>query len=176
MKKQENMFLQRIMIVLVLLFTGSKALQAQAPADIARLGGEWQIVKVEMKLYAQGDDRLLEEKDYTAAEINSINAIIPANIKFSGQDYQVQHRNGAEAGRYVISKDRLEFRRGVPQAAPAPGQPPLPAPEDPGIMYRYNLPQTTSLVLYLSPAYYRDNTRNIAVKAVYTSYYSKKKP
>jgi hypothetical protein len=176
MKKQENMFLQKIMIMLVMLFAGSKALQAQVPADVARLAGEWQMVKVEMKLYTQGDDRLLEEKSYTATEINNVNAVIPANIKFSGQEYQLQHRNGMDAGKYMVSNDRLEFKK-VPMQAPVlPGEQQLPVPEEPGVVYRYDLPQTTSLVLYMSPAFYRDNTRNLAVKAVYTSYYSKKKP
>lgn len=156
------MFLKNMMILFVAMLCGANVLHAQ---DVS---GQWKIVKATVQLYAQADGKLLEEKTYTTEkEMSEINGPVPVSISFNGQQYILTLLAGNERGTYRMNgSDQLQFQKDL-----------LPEPSNtepllPGVSYGYRL-KTSGLELDLPASFYKDNKRNLAVKLVYTCYYSK---
>ncbi|SEL97516.1 hypothetical protein SAMN04488505_10334 [Chitinophaga rupis] len=163
------MRLQKIVMALVaVLSCGS--LYAQQASDAAGLKGEWQLIKVEMQVFSQQGNQLLEEKTITLpADADKVSGLVPQQLQLLEHDFVIKRKNSTESGKYMLQgKGVLVFQRAVPQQQSA-AQPPAP-----GITYTYRLQETSELVLLLPASFYKDNNRNQAVKQVYTCYYRKK--
>jgi hypothetical protein len=132
------------------------------------VSGQWKIVKTTAQLFSQADGKLLEEQTFTTdKEMREINGPVPVSIAFTGQQYTLSFQAGTERGSYRISgNDQLQFQKETPQ------QPSNTEPLLPGITYGYRL-KNSGLELDLPASFYKDNKRNLAVKLVYTCYYSK---
>lgn len=174
------MRIKRFLIVLSMLLTGAGLAQAQDRSDTARLKGEWQIEKVETRLLEQQGNGVLEAKTYTSTDdMKSINAFVPLNIKFGDHDCTMASRTGTEKGSYTLPQNGI-FRylpesllRQLQQQLQKQGSHPELAAMA-GAEYIYRLQQPSGLVLNMPAAFYKDNNRNLAVKLVYTCYYTKK--
>jgi len=170
------MHIKRFLIVLSMLLTGAGLVRAQDRSDTARLKGEWQIEKVETRLMEQKGSGVLEAKTYTSADdMKSINAFVPLNIKFGDHDCTMTSRAGTEKGSYTLPQNGI-FRY-LPESLLRQLQQQGFSPElaaHTGVEYIYRLQQSSGLVLKMPAAFYKDNNRNLAVKLVYTCYYTKK--
>lgn len=155
------MLLKRLFILAVIIL-GSQLLHGQ------EMNGEWTITKVTAQLFSQQDNKLLQQKTLTAdSSMNDINGIVPVSLVFGPQDYVMKTRSGMEKGTYVLHNgNRLELKNAAQPVIP--GQPALP-----GMQYHYSL-SSTVLQLDMPATFYKDNKRNLAVKLVYTCYYSRK--
>lgn len=152
------MLLKRIVTLLFFILISGSLLHAQG------LSGEWRVTKVEMKLYSQEDDNLLELKTFTTdSTIRNINARVPVNIRFEGMNYVMQFRGSMETGTYS-TRDSVNVLRSASQPALLPGMP-----------YKCFLKNDISMGIEIPASFYRDNTRNLAVKLECSCYYSKKK-
>lgn len=165
------MRLQKIVMALVAVLTCG-SLYAQQASDAAGLKGEWQLIKVEMQVFSQQGNQLLEEKTITLpADADKISSLVPQQLQLLEHDCIITRKNSTESGKYTVQgKGVLLFQRAVPQQQQLSAAPP-PAP---GITYTYRLQGTSELVLLLPASFYKDNNRNQAVKQVYTCYYRKK--
>ncbi|TWF40337.1 hypothetical protein FHW36_10419 [Chitinophaga polysaccharea] len=162
--------MKKIIIATMLLLTGRNLLYAQQPTgDEARIRGEWILSKVETKLHAQEDGRLLEEKVFTTPEsTHVINGWVPWNLKFLERECIVTHRNGMEGGLYQVTNNgELKY---FPEERSGPATP-LPVPR---FVIRYSLSQEHTLVLHMPSGYYKDNDRGLAVRLEYTCYYQQR--
>lgn len=174
------MLINRFLIVLSMLLTGAGLAHAQDRSDTARLKGEWQIEKVETRLVEQQGNGVLEAKTYTSTDdMKSINAFVPLNIKFGDHDCTMVSRSGAEQGTYTLPQNGM-FRY-LPESLLRQLQQQLQKQGSnrelttiAGAAYIYRLQQSFGLVLNMPAAFYKDNNRNLAVKLVYTCYYTKK--
>jgi hypothetical protein len=139
-----------------------------AQSDQAGLSGEWQIAKVEMKLFTQQDKSLVEAKTLTTdSAIRTINARVPVNVQFEGLSYMMRFRGSMESGTYY-TKDSLIFLLN--------GNTDQSKKQDvflSAIPYKYFFKNDTVLKIQIPASYYRDNTRNLAVKLECSCYYSK---
>ena len=121
--------------------------------------GKWKIEKVTTQLFAQTDNRLLEEKTYTTEkEMSEINGSVPLFISLTPHRYKMRFQSGTEEGIYRKNGTNhlLLKKEGFPD-----------------IVYNYRLKPDSTLQLDMPASFYKDNTRNLAVKLVYTCYYSK---
>lgn len=121
--------------------------------------GKWKIEKVTTQLFAQTDNRLLEEKTYTTEkEMSEINGSVPLFISLTPQRYKMRFQSGTEEGMYRLNGDNqiLLEQDGIP-----------------GRSYVYRFKPDSTLQLDMPASFYKDNKRNLAVKLVYTCYYSK---
>jgi len=164
------MRIYRFIIALTIILTGSGVLHAQQNATEAeRLKGEWQIEKVVVKLLAQQDGKVLEERTYTAVDsMKRVNGFVPLNLQFRGFDCIITHGAGQVSGKYTIPVNGLIAYQRSNVSAQATGEQVVVE------RYIYQLPQANKLLLRMPAAFYRDNTRNLPVKLVYTCYYQKK--
>ena len=120
--------------------------------------GKWKIEKVTTQLFTQTDNRLLEERTYiTEKEMSEINGRIPLLISLTAHRYMLKFQSGPEQGIYRLNDGALLLQQeGFPDRS-----------------YAYRLKPDSSLELDMPASYYKDNKRNLAVKLVYTCYYSK---
>lgn len=138
--------------------------------DSARIAGEWQLEKIEVKLYAQADQRLLEEKVLTdEAGFNTLTGQAARSVAFSGTAYRMQFVYSGEQGTYtLIDPSQLRFSR--MEAAAGTQEPPM----EVIVTIGYALLPQDQLKLLMPAAYYKDSGRNMAVKCLYNCIYKKK--
>lgn len=154
------MLIKRFFIVLVMILASAGWLRAQEQAtDVVRLQGEWQLENVKTALYAQEGNKLLEERTWVADNTRRLNVFVPLLIRMVNGEYTIEHKAGMEEGTFTV---------------PVNGMLRYVTKNQPAIIYGYQLPQPTALVLNMPAAFYKDNTRRQAVKLVYTCYYRKK--
>lgn len=121
--------------------------------------GKWKIEKVTSQLFTQTDNKLLEQKTYTTAnEMSEINGQVPLFISLTPHRYTMKFQSGTEQGIYSLNgANQLVLQQeGLPDKS-----------------YDYRLKPDSSLELNMPASFYKDNKRNLAVKLVYTCYYSK---
>jgi hypothetical protein len=156
------MLIRRIITLLFTILIGGNLLYAQGNAE--RLSGEWQITTVEMKLFSQEDNSLLEAKVFTAdSTIRTVNARVPVKVHFEGMNYVLQFKGSVESGTYSTQDSLIILKSAL--------QPTL----MPGISYRYFFKNDTSMEIGIPTAFYRDNIRNLAVKLECSCSFIKKK-
>lgn len=129
------------------------------PTDDAALKGEWQLEKVKAVLYAQEGNKLLEERTYVPDSTSRLNVLVPLTIRLMNGECTMEHKAGRETGAYIL---------------PVNGMLRYQVKDQPARLYDYQLSQPAELALNMPTAFYRDNTRQRAVKLVYTCYYRKK--
>jgi hypothetical protein len=162
------MLIRKVVTLLLIILICTDLLYAQRNPE--RLSGKWQITKVEMKLFTQQDNRLLEAKTFTAdSAIRTINARVPVNIQFEGVNYVMRFRGAMESGIYSTQDSLMLLREGSTEQSKTQ-QASLPA-----IPYKYFFKNDTLIGIEMPASYYKDNNRNLAVRLACTCYYSKKK-
>lgn len=155
------MLIRRIITLLLTILISGNLLYAQ---DNVRLSGEWKITAVEMKLFSQKDDNLLEAKAFTTdSAIRTVNARVPVKAQFEGMNYMMQFKGSMESGTYS-TKDSIIILKSASQPAFMPGIP-----------YGYFFRNDTSMEIVMPSSFYRDNTRNLAVRVECSCSYIKKK-
>ncbi|HVI47117.1 MAG TPA: hypothetical protein VM802_19730 [Chitinophaga sp.] len=160
------MFLMALLSVVSGLVAGQ-----QTDLKVDKFSGEWEFSKVEMKLYAQDDGRLLEDKVFTTTEsTKNINGLVPFSIKFSRHQCIISHRNGIEGGEFRLINDKeFTFSPDVQGKENLNSTNRIPA-----ITYRYRIEDRNWLAIDMPAAFYKDNIRGVAVRLLYTCYYQLK--
>lgn len=151
------MLIKKLVVLLLTIFISGNLLCAQS------LPGEWQLTKVDTRVYTQDDHRLMEARTFTSdSSINMVNGLIPRIIRFETTDCLIMYKGINEAGTYKVENGEIVFRRNGDN-------------EDvPGTTFSYVLAGTNAMKLLIPDAYYKDNKKNLAVIAESACYYTRK--
>lgn len=163
------MYIRIILLSISIFFTISLSAQQTSPAA-RELVGEWKIVKVSTRLYAQDGGRLLDNRTiFSKDSIAGVHGFVPLSIIFRMEDCTVIHSYGVEAGKYTIrGNDQLVYFR-------SQGLKPGDSKAMEGPSWEYHVLDGSMLTIEMPPGYYLDKQSKLPVKLAYTCYYEKKK-
>lgn len=172
------MAIKKLLLTLCLLCGICVARAQQYATDPGNLGGDWQLDRVEAKLYSQADHRLIKESTYKMTDsAYRLTAYIPLSLSFSKARCIIKTSRSAEAGSYKLTDSLFIFEhpdlRHTPPKDGTNGAAVLQSQRD--VRFRYRQSSPDELVLRSSTLFSRDLQRNEAVSEVYVCFYSRKK-
>ncbi|SIN69182.1 hypothetical protein [Chitinophaga niabensis] len=126
--------------------------------------GEWELDKVNVKLFSDPGNNLLEERTQDSLPLQAI--LTGKRITFYGQNYIMQ---GAQGTYLLLSDGSLAFRNAGKPVTLINGQP------QPDVFCKVKMPDADRLIIELPVEVYKDHSRNLIIKQFFICQYNRKK-